>query len=110
MAAICFASSVNRARRAAAFAFCSGVGWCRRMVSAPRVGMAPGHPAAVRALATVARAGTGAATSGEHLARVDGLEHGAEVVPVGLREPHVALDGLAVQAFGFGDLLGALGE
>ena len=48
--------------------------------------------------------------SRDEFARVDCLEHRAEIVPAGLRELHVALDGKPVDTFGLRDLLGAFGE
>ena len=67
------------------------------------------HPAAARAPAP-APGNERRPDSGEHFAAVDGLEHGAEIVPVELRELHVALDGLPVQTFRFGNRLRPFGE
>jgi hypothetical protein len=38
------------------------------------------------------------------------LENSAEVLPMGLNQPDVLLDGLAVQVFGLGNLFGPLRE
>jgi hypothetical protein len=42
--------------------------------------------------------------------RVDGLEHGPEIAPAGLRQLHVALDGKPVDPLCLRDLFGAFGE
>jgi hypothetical protein len=48
--------------------------------------------------------------SGEHVAAFDGLEHGPEIIAVGLGQFHVVIDWSAVEPFGLGDPLGTLGK
>src|SRR5204862_235776 len=52
----------------------------------------------------------GPSGSAEHFARLNGLKRGAHVVAAVLKEFHVALDRLAVQAFALRDLLCPFGE
>src|SRR5215471_11886507 len=110
MSATCFASCRNRSRLSAARCFCSAVGSRRAMLTAPGCGAEtfgrrprPWCPAGHQGQE---RGSDG--RSGEHVARVDGREHGPEVVAVCLRELDVALDGEPVDPLGLGDLLGAL--
>jgi hypothetical protein len=54
--------------------------------------------------------GGGTFFSAEHFAGFDGLQHGPQVIALGLGEFDVLIQRLAVQAFTLGDHQGALGE
>jgi hypothetical protein len=46
----------------------------------------------------------------EHVASLDCLEHGPQVIPVGFSEAEAVFEGSPVESFGFGNCLRTLGK